>query len=169
MKRGVTIRNSLYPPSTYPASQSQKPITFLLFHRKCQPLLWVEFPDSDGFDLSHLVLVFNTFHIISSSRNIFPHKISSILFRHGSRGGPRGPVGLGPPLTPGFEAPKLSIFGPYLIFPLFFFASLRSAYYFFNMLLFQSSNSKIFQPRFARHMISHLQVFLVLVLHILGY
>ena len=29
-------------------------------------------------------------------------------------GGPRGP---GPPLTLGFEAPKLSIFGPYLIFP----------------------------------------------------
>ena len=29
-------------------------------------------------------------------------------------GGPRGP---GPPLTLGFEAQKLSIFGPYLIFP----------------------------------------------------
>ena len=28
-----------------------------------------------------------------------------------------GPGGLGPPLTLGFEAPKLSIFGPYLIFP----------------------------------------------------
>ena len=28
-------------------------------------------------------------------------------------GGPGGP---GPPLTLGFEAPKLSIFGPYLIF-----------------------------------------------------
>ena len=28
-----------------------------------------------------------------------------------------GPRGLGPPLTLGFEAPKLSIFGPYLIFP----------------------------------------------------
>ena len=27
-----------------------------------------------------------------------------------------GPGGLGPPLTLGFEAPKLSIFGPYLIF-----------------------------------------------------
>ena len=76
--------------------------------------------------------------------------------RCGSRGGPGGP---GPPLTLGFEAPKLSIFGPYLIFPLIFFASLRSAYYFFNMLLFQSSNSKIFQPRFTRHMISHLEVF----------
>ena len=30
-------------------------------------------------------------------------------------GGPRGPGP--PPLTLGFEAPKLSIFGPYLIFP----------------------------------------------------
>ena len=29
------------------------------------------------------------------------------------QGGPGGP---GPPLTLGFEAPKLSIFGPYLIF-----------------------------------------------------
>ena len=34
--------------------------------------------------------------------------------RCGSGGGPGGP---GPPLTLGFEAPKLSIFGPYLIFP----------------------------------------------------
>ena len=33
------------------------------------------------------------------------------LARCGSRGGP------GPPLTLGFEAPKLSIFRPYLIFP----------------------------------------------------
>ena len=56
--------------------------------------------------------------------------------------GGRGPgaQGPGPPLTLGFEAPKLSIFGPYLIFTYFFFASLCSAYYFFNMLLFQSSN-----------------------------
>ena len=38
-------------------------------------------------------------------------------------------------------------------------ASLRLAYYFFNMLLFHSSNSKIFQPCFTRHMISHLKVF----------
>ena len=30
------------------------------------------------------------------------------------QGSPGGP---GPPLTLGFEAPKLSIFGPYLIFP----------------------------------------------------
>ena len=43
------------------------------------------------------------------------------------QGGPRGP---GPPLTLGFEAPKLRIFGPYLIFPQFFL------------------------PRFTRHIIS---------------
>ena len=53
----------------------------------------------------------------------------------GSRGGgPRGPGP--PPLTPSFEAPKLSILGPYLILFLIFFASLRSAYFFFNILLF---------------------------------
>ena len=78
-------------------------------------------------------------------------------------GGPGGPA---PPLTLGFEAPKLSIFGALFNFSIIFFASLRSAYYFFNMLLFHSSNWKIFQPHFARHVISHLQV---LVSHILGY
>ena len=65
----------------------------------------------------------------------------------------------GAPLTLGFEAPKLSIFGPYLMFPQFF-VLLGSAYYFFNILLFHSSNSKNVQPRFAQHMISHLRVFL---------
>ena len=55
--------------------------------------------------------------------------------------------------------------GP-IIFPYFFFASLRLAYYFFNMLLIHSSNWKIFQPRFAGHVISHLEI---LVSHILGY
>ena len=77
-----------------------------------------------------------------------------------------GPGARAPPLTLGFEAPKLSIFGPYLIFPQFFFASLHSAYYFFYMLFIHSSNWKIFQPRFARHVISHLAI---LVSHILGY
>ena len=43
------------------------------------------------------------------------------------QGGPGGP----PPLTLGFEAPKQSNFGPYY----FFFASLHSAYYFFNVSL----------------------------------
>ena len=37
-------------------------------------------------------------------------------FRRGSRGAP----GARAPLTLGFEAPKLSFFGPYLIFPYFF-------------------------------------------------
>ena len=51
-----------------------------------------------------------------------------------------------PPLTLGSEAPKLSMSGPYLIFPQFFFASLRWADYFFNMLLIHGSNWKIFPP-----------------------
>ena len=41
-------------------------------------------------------------------------KIWQGTWNGGSRGGPGGP---GPSLTLGFEAPKLSIFGPYLIFP----------------------------------------------------
>ena len=81
----------------------------------------------------------------------------------GSRGGPRGP---GPPPDPRFWGPKIEHFAALFNFSIIFFASLRSAYYFFNMLLFHSSNWKIFQPRFARHVISHLQV---LVSHILGY
>ena len=44
-------------------------------------------------------------------------------------------------------------------FSIIFFALLCSAYYFFNILLFHSSNSKIFQPCFTQHMISHLEVF----------
>ena len=77
--------------------------------------------------------------------------------RCGSRGG--GPGGPGPPPDPRFWGPKIEHFWALFNFSLIFLASLRSAYYFFNMLLFQSSNSKIFQPRFARHMISHLEVF----------
>ena len=77
--------------------------------------------------------------------------------RCGSRGG-RGP---GPPLDPRFWGPKIEHFWALFNFSLIFLASLRSAYYFFNMLLFQSSNSKIFKPRFARHMISHLEVFVL--------
>ena len=76
--------------------------------------------------------------------------------RCGSRGGPGGP---GPPLDPRFWGPKIEHFWALFNFSLIFFASLCSAYYFFNMMLFQSSNSKIFQPCFARHMISHLEVF----------
>ena len=59
----------------------------------------------------------------------------------------------------GFEAPKLSIFWALFNFSIICFASLCLAYYFFDMLLFHSSNSKIFQPCFTQHMISHLQVF----------
>ena len=49
--------------------------------------------------------------------------------------GIRGPGGPGPPLTLGFEAPKLSFFGPYLIFHNFFL------------------------PRLARHIISFICCF----------
>ena len=65
----------------------------------------------------------------------------------------------GGPLGPWFWGPKIEHFWALFNFSIIFFALLCSAYYFFNMLLFQSSNSKIFQPRIARHMISHLKVF----------
>ena len=71
-------------------------------------------------------------------------------------GGPRGPR---PPLDPRFWGPKIEHFWALFNFSIIFFASLCLAYYFFNMLLFQSSNSKIFQPCFTRHMICHLEVF----------
>ena len=44
--------------------------------------------------------------------------------------------GGGGPLTPGFEASKLSIFRLFLIIPDFFFAALCLAYYFFNISVF---------------------------------
>ena len=48
-----------------------------------------------------------------------PDNYSFIMYRQVRiQGGPRGP---GPPLTLGFEAPKLSIFGPYLNFSIIFF------------------------------------------------
>ena len=93
----------------------------------------------------------------------FLQNLQFIHYSRGSRGGPRGP---GPPPDPRFWGPKIEHFAALFNFSIIFFASLRSAYYFFNMLLFHSSNWKIFQPRFARHVISHLQV---LVSHILGY
>ena len=81
----------------------------------------------------------------------------------------RNPRG-GRPLDPRFWGPKIQHFWALFHFSIIFFASLHSAYYFFNILLFHSSNSKIFQPCFAWHMISHLDIFiLVLVSHILGY
>ena len=51
--------------------------------------------------------------ILSYSFEFF--QIEFYRIRRGSRGG--GPGGPCPPLTLGFDAPKLSIFGPYLIFP----------------------------------------------------
>ena len=69
-----------------------------------------------------------------------------------------GPGGLGP-LDPRFWGPKIEHFWALFNFSTIFFASLHLAYYFFNILLFHSSNSKIFQPCYAHHMISHLQVF----------
>ena len=96
------------------------------------------------------------FCLIRETRSIYSYS-------RGSRGGPGGP---GPPPDPRFWGPKIEHFAALFNFSIIFFASLRSAYYFFNMLLFHSSNWKIFQPCFARHVISHLQV---LVSHILGY
>ena len=63
------------------------------------PLLW--------FDYSKLILAINTI------LGLF-EKTEYLAGADPGGGGPGGP---GPPLTLGFEAPKLSIFGPYLIFP----------------------------------------------------
>ena len=73
-------------------------------------------------------------------------------------GGP-GPQTPRPSLDPRFWGPKIEHFWALFNFFIIFFASLCSAYYFFNMLLFHSSNSKIFQLCFTQYMISHLQVF----------
>ena len=83
--------------------------------------------------------------------------------RCGSRG--RAPGARAPP-DPRFWGPKIEHFWALFNFSIIFFASLHSAYYFFNTLLIHSSNWKIFQPCFARHVISHLEI---LVSHILGY
>ena len=45
---------------------------------------------------------------------LFGYATGSSVSQVRIQGGPGGP---GPHLTLGFEAPKLSIFGPYLIFP----------------------------------------------------
>ena len=100
---------------------------------------------------------------IICSNPYFPHVN---LCRCGSRRGP----GARTPFDPRFWGPKIEHFWALFNFSIIFSASLCLTYYFFNMLFFQNSNSKIFQPRFTRHMISHLQVFvLVFVSHILGY
>ena len=71
------------------------------------------------------------------------------------------PGALGPmsPFDPRFWGPKIEHFWALLNFSIICFASLCLVYYFFNMLLFQSSSSKIFRPRFTWHMISHIEVF----------
>ena len=95
---------------------------------------------------------------LCGKKTYYLKSVAEFVTRRGSRKG--APVARAPPpLTLGFETPNLSIFGPYLIFPKIFFASLCSTYYFFNMLLFQRSNTKMFQPRFIWHMMSHLEVF----------
>ena len=78
----------------------------------------------------------------------------------------QGNPGARAPLDPRFWGSRIEHFWDLFHFFIIFFASLCSAYYFFNMLLFHSSNWTIFQPRFAQHVISHLEV---LVSHILGY
>ena len=60
-----------------------------------------------------------------------------------------------PPLTLGFESPKLSIFGPNLIFP-FFCLALLGILFLSYFAIFHSLNSKIVQPCFAHHIISQL-------------
>ena len=118
------------------------------------------FPDEGGANLPIFSQNFTKTRMYSS-RMLAVRCSSRLSFHaHPPPGADPGgaPGARAPPLTLGFEAPKLSIFGPYLIFSIFFFASLRSVYYFFNMLLFHSSNRKIFQPHFARHVISHLEV-----------
>ena len=85
--------------------------------------------------------------------DVFHLLISSIYYLQVQiQGGPR------PPLDPKFWGPKIEHFWVLFNFSIIFFASLCSAYYFFNMLLFHSSNWKIFQPHFARHVISHLEI-----------
>ena len=63
------------------------------------------------------------------------------------------------PLDPRFWGPKIEHFWALFNFFIYFFALLCSEYYFFNILPFHSSNSKIFEPCFTRHIISHLKVF----------
>ena len=59
---------------------------------------------------------------------------SNVYYTSGSRGGARGPGP--PPPHPKFWGPKIDHFGALSNFFLIFFASLRSAYFFFNILLF---------------------------------
>ena len=55
------------------------------------------------------------FYFPGISASLAPLGLGLMIVAGADPGG--GPGGPGPPLTLGFEAPKLSIFGPYLIFP----------------------------------------------------
>ena len=61
---------------------------------------------------------------LSSTNYFLPHQsfhvdqdVLMYFFLSKSRRGSKGALGAQSPLTLGFEAPKLTIFGPYLIFP----------------------------------------------------
>ena len=76
-------------------------------------------------DLNSLCLLFMTMKckcihyriVLGSPCSIDPHVFLSPIYLIPGADPGGGPGGPGPPLTLGFEAPKLSIFGPYLIFP----------------------------------------------------
>ena len=65
------------------------------------------------FNLGRFQTVTVTWHL-HESESVKPGVFNGTFSGADPGGGPGGP---GPPLTLGFEAPKLSIFGPYLIFP----------------------------------------------------
>ena len=90
--------------------------------------------------------------------NLHPFQQKIILDNRCGSGG-RGTWGPRPPLDPKFWDPKIEHFWALFNFSIIFFASLCLTYHFFNILLFHSSNSKIFQHHFNWHMISHLKVF----------
>ena len=119
-------------------------------------------PSKNVTSLTHLLSLYKLSSFLQTITFIYFYHLETFLllplflsitdysiFRCGSRGGLR------------FWGSKIEHFWALFNFSIIFFASLRSACYFFNILLFQSSNSKIFQPRFAQHMISHLKVFIL--------
>ena len=67
----------------------------------------------------------------------------------------QGDWGPGRP-TPGFEAPKLSIFGPCLIFLYSFCLTLLSIIFLSYFTIFHNLNSKNLHPHFTQHLISQL-------------
>ena len=67
----------------------------------------------------------------------------------------QGDWGPGPP-SPGFEAPKLSIFGPCLILFVYFCLTSLSILFLSYFTIFHNLNSKNLHPHFAQHLISQL-------------